>query len=473
MAKDWLQIYGPQALEQFYIGCLIIDNQGICRYVNDSAQKYIGLPIDELIGEHIHKMVHSQQKSNHTWRSCYLLEPLQTGKTIVRKPDMLWSNNGKGFWTDFSVFPIKDAQGRPEALLISFIPGEVALKAIEEHEENIKKFRAVFDVSSDAQLILDTKGNIIDANRATIRLFHRDTLVNESLFRLVDKESQKTLRDFWRKVIKEETQQTLAIPLKIDKSDYYVDLSVYTNMLPGQHLLVIHDVTSKTIDIKLRERFVATVGHELKTPLTVIKAYSQLIRKRLRPGGNDKVFRYLETVDDKANLLTQLINTMMDFIKFGVNKIAFDDEEIEWQSLVSEITEELQRTTSKVRFILRGQCNSIIFADRFRVTQLLTNILNNARKYSPENSEVFITIFEDKNWVCVSVKDSGVGMSRKDMEHIYEPFFRSKSSEANNSPGLGLGLFLAKQLLTHYGGEIIVKSELSKGSEFTIKFPRK
>lgn len=218
------------------------------------------------------------------------------------------------------------------------------------------------------------------------------------------------------------------------------------------------------------KQFIASLGHELKTPLTIIKSYNHLIKKFFKEQPNEKAKKYVSIIDDKVSFLAQLIEGMMDTIKLGAGKLSFSDQEINLDQELVEIISQMQRTIASHHLSLSGKTNAIIDMDRKRLFQIISNLINNAVKYSSDADRVDISSSQEGNFVLIQIKDYGLGIKKEDALQIFKPFFRSKQSR-NKKPGLGMGLFLIKQIVDHYQGEIWFSTQQDRGVTFFVQLP--
>lgn len=224
-------------------------------------------------------------------------------------------------------------------------------------------------------------------------------------------------------------------------------------------------------------RFIAALGHEIKTPLTIIKSYTHLIKSELEKDtqkmgkkSSGKLNDYLSVIDGKVGLMTRLTKRMIDTIKLGSGKLKFNNQVVEFEVEITNIVSQLQKTIRTHHLQLEGEATSQIYVDRQRLFQVISNLINNAVKYSPEAEKVEIVLTEKDQSVQVQIQDHGSGITEEDQPKIFEPFFRSKL--AKEYPGIGIGLFFAKRIVDHYQGEIWFETQPNSGSSFFVKLPK-
>jgi signal transduction histidine kinase len=178
-----------------------------------------------------------------------------------------------------------------------------------------------------------------------------------------------------------------------------------------------------------------------------------------------------EKMNAQIDRLTRLISDLLDFTHIEVDKLQFRSETYDINKLIREITDETQRTTQK-RMVLKLDKTIKIKGDRLRTGEVLNNLISNAIKYSPEADKIIISSKVQKTAIIISVKDFGIGIDPEKAGRIFDRFYRISDASINTFPGLGLGLYLAAEIVKRQGGSIWVKSELGKGATFFFSLPR-
>lgn len=231
--------------------------------------------------------------------------------------------------------------------------------------------------------------------------------------------------------------------------------------------------------IRLRSEFMSIASHELKTPVTSIKAYVQVLQQRFTKRGDEQSAQQLAKMDVQLNKLTNLIGDLLDVTKIESGKLSFHIEEFDFNTLIVEMVEDLQRTTTKHSIIIEGEIQQKVCGDRDRIGQVMTNLITNAIKYSPQTKKILVQISKDGNFVKLCVKDFGVGISKEKQGKVFERFYRVSGPKENTFPGLGLGLYISSEIIKRQGGRIWVESEGSgkglpagrQGSKFCFTLP--
>ncbi|WP_207536183.1 PAS domain-containing sensor histidine kinase [Desertivirga arenae] len=231
------------------------------------------------------------------------------------------------------------------------------------------------------------------------------------------------------------------------------------------------DINEFKILQKQKDNFLGIASHELKTPVTSIKAYTQVLEAMLRTDGDAKKAALVNKMDLQLNKLTSLIGDLLDVTKIQTGRMQFNDASFDFNTLIQEIIEELQRTT-KHELVPKLEFEGSVFADRDRIGQVITNLISNAIKYSPQADKVIIYSRADGNNVRLCVQDFGIGIPANKRERVFEQFYRVSGTKEHTFPGLGLGLYISSEIVKREGGEIWVSSTEGKGSTFCFCLPQ-
>ena len=238
-------------------------------------------------------------------------------------------------------------------------------------------------------------------------------------------------------------------------------------------LLAFEDITDrKHIEIQ-KDDFIGIVSHELKTPLTSIKAFSQLLEKHLNRVEDKKGRYFLSKMTVQMERLTQLMASFVNVYKIQGGKLALHKKHFQVDELISNIVSDFQFTSKSHSVINKAQSKMIIYADRERIAQVLVNLISNAIKYSPNADKILVSSLKDPNKVIVSIQDFGLGISKIEQGKIFERFFRVKAKREKDIPGLGLGLYISYEIILQHKGKIWVESTEGKGSTFSFSLPVK
>ncbi len=222
-----------------------------------------------------------------------------------------------------------------------------------------------------------------------------------------------------------------------------------------------------------KDEFIGIASHELKTPVTSIKAYTQVLHNRFKKAGDVQSAGLLAKMDTQLDKLTNLIKDLLDVTKIETGKLQFKEDSFDFNALVIEITEEMQRTTEKHELVMKLGKTCTVLGDRDRIGQVLINFIGNAIKYSPDSKQVVITTTSYHRKATVSVEDFGIGIAKDNQSKVFERFFRGNEKEQESYPGLGLGLYISAEIIRRHKGKIWLTSEKGKGTTFSFSLPAK
>ena len=228
-------------------------------------------------------------------------------------------------------------------------------------------------------------------------------------------------------------------------------------------------------DIKEQEQqkdyFISMASHELKTPLTSIKGYVQILQAMQPKVEVSFLEKSLRIIDKQINTLTSLIAELLDVSKIKSGGLDFKKERFELNELIEEVVTEIRHINPSFTIDLKTCEKIMVHADRNRIGQVLVNLLNNAVKYSPKSHLINVSCEINQNLVEITVEDFGIGINKPDQQKIFNRFYRVEGRNEKTFPGFGIGLFISSEIIKRHHGEITLKSKGGQGSIFSIQFP--
>lgn len=345
-------------------------------------------------------------------------------------------------------------------------------KTIVESEEQRNKLEIVLHNMTDGILAFDDRGQLIQINRSSYEMLEIDD-VNISLKWLFDM-FKISLSDIEGSSIKE-----LVVNGKDDK---YISVAIIPYTLkkkkkqekPDGIIVVLHDITKhRQLDI-MRQEFVANVSHEIGTPLTTIKGYTEL----LIDGAIDDTsvaMEFLKEINIAADRMKLLRDDLLDLSRFDTKVNKFNKEDVNLVSLVSGCCRQnLIVADNKNQNIVFNPPEKpmFIYADPGRINQVITNIMSNAMKYSDKGSTINIKLKETEKYYHLEIQDNGIGMPKEALDRIFDRFYRVDKARSRAMGGNGLGLAIVKEIMDAHNGSIKVYSELGKGTTMVLIFPK-
>lgn len=232
---------------------------------------------------------------------------------------------------------------------------------------------------------------------------------------------------------------------------------------------VMFDITHRKLLEQQKEQFISIASHELRTPVTSIKAYAEILEDQFVENGDLQSAGLMRKMDIQIDRLTSLIYALLDSSLITEGRLPLKKEEFDLNQLLIDTIENMQRIAGSHSIRMELEPDIRIFADEERIRQVLINLITNAVKYSPEAEKVIVHLASLTKEVRICVQDFGIGIDEQVQHHLFEPFFRS--SDAAGFSGIGLGLFISAGIVRQHGGSIWVESRQGEGAKFCFTIP--
>lgn len=251
-----------------------------------------------------------------------------------------------------------------------------------------------------------------------------------------------------------------------------IDLDISASIRAEEELKLQHQQLSENrAQLKKKDEFIGVASHELKTPVTSIKAYAEILQENFENSDDEMSALLMQKLNLQVDRLIYLINNLLDTTKISEGTLLLSPTRFDLNTLITERAEELQHTSAKHTLMLQLEELEPVVADKERISQVLTNLISNAIKYSPQGGEVLISTRRSAGNIEVSVRDRGIGISVESLSRVFDRFFRVDDALTKNYPGMGLGLFISAAIIHRHGGKIWAESAPSKGSVFFFALP--
>jgi signal transduction histidine kinase len=222
----------------------------------------------------------------------------------------------------------------------------------------------------------------------------------------------------------------------------------------------------------LRSAFLSMLGHELQTPLSIIKGYTSTLARSDAKWNKKTLREGLQVIEEECDRLSKLVNRLLLASRIESRTVTLKKEPVQLPAMASKVVRRLESVTNihgfEVDFVPDFP---EVYADPERMEEVLTNLVDNAIKYSPEGGKIAITGRTNRDHVEVTVSDNGIGIPRRELGRVFERFRRGENSQVQKVRGMGLGLYICKSIVEAHGGKIEVSSEAGKGSEFMFTLP--
>lgn len=372
------------------------------------------------------------------------------------------------------------------------------------HRQHLEtsKMEAILQSLSDGVLVCDTYGEILSANPAAGRILQREieelfmgTTLYDVLGHLLGNRLQEMpLDDLLSRPLQSNSDEPRVFESTVELGVRIISLTMGP-VLKGDGellgaLLLMHDITREVEAERLKTEFIGTMSHELRTPMTAIKGFTQLLSMGGLGPVNDTQKEFLNTIQNNAERMISMINDVLDITKIETGSIDLELRPIHLAEALSGVVSENQNLINTRNHTLKMAIPGglpLVRADSTRLHQILNNLLSNAIKYTSQGGEISIEAFEvdmekipddvrnkitdDRRYVQMDVKDTGVGIASHEKDLVFERFYRTENKLKIEAGGTGLGLSLVKPLIEILGGYIWVESVLDEGSTFSFVLP--
>ncbi|GLV59263.1 hypothetical protein KDH_60900 [Dictyobacter sp. S3.2.2.5] len=232
------------------------------------------------------------------------------------------------------------------------------------------------------------------------------------------------------------------------------------------------DITERMELEKRKEEFIRAASHELRAPITNLKGHTQVLKMMLADhDAMEEPVEYLSIMDKQIDRLTRLINDLLDVTKIRASMMDYKDTLFEVDPFVRDLVILLQHNSSHHTLRFSGESHATLCADKDRLAQVIINLVMNAIKYSPRGRPIDITVTAEDDRVLIRVRDYGKGIPELYLQRIFERFYRVPDTDNDNRSGLGIGLYVAREIVARHHGEIQVESQPGEGSTFTVALP--
>lgn len=450
----------------------LMDEDGYIIEVNDAFTHSFGYTSKDLYGKHI-RVLFTEEDQKMQMPEMEIETVKQHGSAVDRNYTV--HKDGTCVWVSGESIFAKDDKGK--TFIVKFIQSIHEQKLLEKFLKESNEFsESVVKAITDALIVLDTNFRILKVNNAFYNLFqiNKETIEGLHLFELNDSFLNSTeLKEHLEEMVETAASTQLEHEYKED-GNIIKNLSVKTSFIDGKMvnkriLLVATDVTDKVQSDRQRDDLIAFVIHELRNPLSNIVLLNTLLEQTIQDNDKENAEEFIKKSKENAERLKSLIQELYDATKAGSGHLQFNKTNFNFDDLVKEAIETVQLTHSSHTIRKEGDVNLEIIADRERLNQALSNYLLNAIKYSPEADKVDVQLSVENGNVVVAVTDFGQGVPEEKIPHLFERYFRANDSK--KIEGLGLGLFLSKQIINAHDGRVWIKSKINEGSTFYFSIP--
>jgi PAS domain S-box-containing protein len=344
--------------------------------------------------------------------------------------------------------------------------------------EQQKRFYALIENSADGILVTNRDGAVLFASPSIERIFgytveEFKSIKPRGLIHPDDLEIATTNRKWSDENPGKAVSYTIRLLNKSGKWMWHeaTVINLFDTPYINGYLTNMRDITERKILEKHKEDFIGIATHELKTPITSIKAYAQFLKKHFEKEKDIRSAELIGKMDNQVNKLIGLIEDLLDVTRAESGRLTLNEGLYDFNELVTEEAADLQRTHATHRIIMKLEPTPKVYGDREKIRQVLCNLINNGIKYSPGKGEIIITSSLNGGEIQLCVEDHGVGIPEDLKERIFERFYRVSGPYTNTFPGLGLGLYISSEIIKRHHGRIWVDSKKGEGSTFCFCLP--
>lgn len=380
---------------------------------------------------------------------------------------------------NFVYAPYRNAQGQVEGILIHGVDVTDQVRArrtVEESEQRLNLALAAAEVGAwDLDLVHDT----------SVR-----SLRHDQIFGYTELQPRWGAAEFFARVVPDdqfyarqrfelakETGQ-LSLQCRIpwpDESLHWIDVRGQVlrdpQGQPVRMLGVVTDITERKQIEQQKDAFLSMVSHELKTPLTSLQGFTELMQRTAARRQDPTYERYLLKIDEQIVRLNNLVTDLLDVTRLQQSKLQYRFGPFSLVQCVVEMVDNFREISHRHQLVVEGTITSAVYGDPQRIGQVLSNLLSNAIKYSPAAELIVVTLSEDAQQAVVAVQDFGIGIEAEHHTLIFERFYRVSDEQQQSFPGLGIGLYLSAEIVRQHGGRMWVESVKGHGSCFRFSIP--
>lgn len=453
----------------------LMDQHGIMTYVSASSTGVLGYTPDELVGKLASHLIHPDDRGIYAAsRQQVLSAPYASRSGIFRA----LHKDGTYRWIEGVATNLLTEPG--VHAVVTNVRDITDRKIIEgKLNTSQERFRDALDLMKEyAICLIDQHGTIIDWNPTAQHLFGytKTDVVGRyygMLFTPEDRDSGIPAMEL-SKVKKTGKANDDRWLVKKDGTAFFVQgVVLLLKDAPEGNIFakIIRDVSEHKRMEEVRDEFVSVAGHELKAPVSSIQAYAQLLQKHMRKQQDMDALHLLMRMGDQITRLNSLIRDLLDVTRIESGVIDMSMQRVSLNKPVRDTVEDVQHMLTHHTITVSGKASHVVVADPQRISQVLTNLLLNAAKYSPDSDTIQVSLRATKSDLIVSVRDFGVGIAAEARSRVFEKFYRIAKGRGVGDEGLGLGLYISSKIISLHNGRVWVESPDGIGSIFSFSLP--
>jgi PAS domain S-box-containing protein len=461
----------------YAISILYTDLAGNILYWNKGAENIFGYEAQDIIGRYKVDILYPKNDEDTKKKieevKSFILANKQGTSCEVREV----TKDGSPLWVNLNLTPRFDENGQVVGIL-GIGQDITERKRMEEMLLNAaQEWRTTFDGISDVLCLIDTERKVIRCNKAMTNLLKKSftDIIGRSCCQLIHGTSEPFEGCPFERARKTHSSEVVILQRGAQWFRISVDplLNEDGNLIGGVHIM--SDITKEKEIDKVKSELISNVSHELRTPLSTIKEGIDLIFDGalgpIQVGQKDMLARVKNNIDR----LARLINDLLDMSKIEAGRLELQKSVVNIRALAEEVCSSFQNQVKNKNIQLWNRVMkdvSPLYVDLDRISQVLTNLIANSIKFTPENGRIELGVKDEERMVEISVKDTGIGIARENIDGLFDRFAQFNRVYGPGDRGTGLGLAISKEIVEMHGGKIWVESEVGKGSTFTFNLPR-
>lgn len=466
-------------IDNIEVSMIVFDAEGHLVLVNDCWVRRNHIPREAVIGKRFDEIAEYPVAAQVQARVDHVLA---TGEPFVYHE---WyyqdSNHPDGIYVDGSILPIIGADGKVTGARGISIDVTEKVRARQAVEGSKALLETIIEATPVGLAYLDRDMRIVDMNSTYAQWGHLDpvTAIGRVLYDV--REASRERIDIHRRVLQGESvdETNVAIVSATDGQKHYYDLFFRPvragNAAEGEitgMITAVVDVTSRTEVERQKDNFLTLASHELRTPITSIKGYTELLLRSTDLTANARHKHFLDVIHHQVDHLTRLVNDLIDVSRIERDVLPMHLETLSLGSLALKTINNMRllAPTRTLEIDVPAQ-PVIVRADRQLMEEVLANLVENALKYSPEDQPVQVSVQHRSGEALMLVRDYGLGIPQDQQTRVFERFYRATNAGTRPRNGLGLGLFITRSIVERHGGRIRVESQQGRGSTFYVALP--
>ncbi|MDQ5823556.1 MAG: PAS domain S-box protein [Chloroflexota bacterium] len=441
--------------------------------VNSTWLTLTGLRLEDVKGNILYDVNPQANERRHLYERALAGEMYQGEGILNIGPQ------GEQRYVDAAIRPVHDSEGKIMGLLVTSVDVTEKIRSKNEIEAQRSLLATIIEGMPVGVVYYDTDMRIVNYNAEWERIAgvrNSGDLRGHTLYEIDPATEDR--RELHKRALQGEMISLVDVPHVQPRTGKTVYGDIHLRPVrdaDGNIVGLLSAIVDSTLRHELdqaKDSFIALASHELKTPITTIKGYAQSTLRNIDVYDGARLARTLTIINEQANRITRLVNEMLDVSRMESQTLTFDLEHFDLRTVVEEVASNQALVSPEFELDLQLPDQPLMVgADRQRIEQVLTNLVQNAIKYSGDKKHIEVAAWQEGGEVIGSVRDYGVGIPATQQSRVFQRFFRASNVSTSNYSGLGLGLFISHGIITRHGGRVWLESAEGEGSTFYFALP--